>query len=93
MLKKVQTEAILTYLIRLIPPLSIAVVVLGLVSLSILLKRPDYLLRGQYLAFPIIVASLIMIYCKPKNLENKEKIIMHLRISRFTTTSYICFSI
>ena len=59
MLERIKTEAILTYLIRLIPPLSIAVVVLGLVSLSILLKRPDLLLRGQYLAFPIIVASLI----------------------------------
>jgi len=83
MLKKVQTETILTYLIRVIPPLSIAVVVVGLFSMSILLKRPDLLLRGQYLAFPIIVASLIMIYCKPKNLEHKETIKIHLRISRW----------
>ena len=45
MLKKVQTETILTYLIRVIPPLSIAVVVVGLFSMSILLKRPDLLLR------------------------------------------------
>lgn len=83
MLKQVKTETILTHLIRLIPPLSIAVVIAGLVLLSILLKKPDYLLRGQYLAFPIILASLIMIYCKPKKLEHKETIKLHLHISRW----------
>jgi hypothetical protein len=83
MLKKVQTETILTYLIRVIPPLSIAVVVVGLFSMSILLKRPDLLLRGQYLAFPIILACLIMIYYKPKILEHKKTIKLQLPISRW----------
>jgi hypothetical protein len=83
MLKKVQTETILNYLIRVIPPLSIAVVVIGLVSISILLKKPDLLLRGQYLAFPIILASLIMIYCKPKNLEHNNTIKLQLPINRW----------
>ena len=74
MLKKVQTETILRYLIRFIPPFSIAVVIVGLVLMSILLKSPDILLRGQYLALPIIIASLIIIYCKPKRFEYKETI-------------------
>jgi membrane protease YdiL (CAAX protease family) len=83
MLKKVQTDTILNYLIRFIPPLSIAVVIIGLLLMSMLLKSPDILLRGQYLAFPIILASLIMIYCKPKYFEHKEIIKLDIHISRW----------
>jgi len=83
MLNRIKTETILTNLIKLIPPLSIAVVVIGLVSLSIILKRPDYLLRGQYLAFPIILACLMIIYYKPKNLQHGETIKIHLPINRW----------
>lgn len=83
MLKKVQTETILRYLIRFIPPFSIAVVVVGLVLMSILLKSPDILLRGQYLALPIIIASLVIIYCKPKRFEYKETIKLYIPISRW----------
>jgi hypothetical protein len=83
MLKKVPTETILTYLIRVIPPLSIVVVVVGLVSMSILTKSPDILLRGQYLAFPVIIASLVIIYCKPKHFDYKETIKLYLPISRW----------
>lgn len=77
MFKKIGTESILTYLIRLIPPLCIAVVFLGLAALSTLLKKPEMLLRGQYLALPIIAASLIIIFSKPKNIDSKEIIKLH----------------
>lgn len=83
MLKKVQTDTIITYLIRSIPPLSIAVVIIGLILMSMLLKSSDILLRGQYLTFPIILASLIVICCKPKYFKHKEIIKLHLHISRW----------
>ena len=82
MLNQVKTETILTYLIRLIPFFSIAVVVIGLVSLSILFKRIHILVNGQYLAFPIILASLIIICYKPSNLKNRKIIKIPLTISR-----------
>jgi hypothetical protein len=63
MLKHDPTEKTLSFLVSKIPLLSIATVTVGLIFLSIWLKNADILLRGQYLAFPIIIGSIISIYC------------------------------